>query len=50
MLMQRGHPNGNPKCGALFFCVTTQLAERYLRGKVRDLWYHGYTSYMQFGA
>jgi hypothetical protein len=50
MFMRPGHPSGNMKCGASFVHVIVQLAKRFLREKVRDLWYHGYTSYMEFGA
>lgn len=50
MFMRPGHPSGNLKCGASFVHVTAHLAGTFLREKVRDLWYHGYNSYMQFGA
>src|SRR6266702_4130036 len=48
------HATWSPQRKSEMRCVirpcTTQLARRFLRDKVRDLWYHGYTSYMRFGA
>ncbi|KAI0301837.1 alpha-mannosidase [Multifurca ochricompacta] len=36
------------KCGGSLVCRLSQLVEQSPRNKVRDLWYHGYTSYMRF--